>query len=112
MIPNINPKQLEKMARQMGMQMETIDATEVIIKSPKGNIIIKNPQVSKVCMGSTETFQVMGEVVKEANLASEEDIELIVAKTGLSEEKAAELLKETKGDVVLAIKKAGTGAKR
>jgi nascent polypeptide-associated complex subunit alpha len=106
MIPNINPKQLEKMARQMGMQMENIEATEVIIKSPNGNIVIKNPQVSKVCMGSTETFQVMGDVVKEESI-NDEDIDIVSSKTGLSKEKAQELLTETKGDVVLAIKKAG-----
>jgi len=106
MIPNINPKQLEKMARQMGMQMENIEATEVIIKSPKGNIIIKNTQVSKVCMGSTETFQVMGDVTKEDSSGSKEDIELIVAKTGVSNEKAEKLLKEADGDVVTAIKRA------
>jgi nascent polypeptide-associated complex subunit alpha len=109
MIPNINPKQLEKMARQMGMQMENIEATEVIIKSPSGNIIIKNPNVSRVCMGSTETFQVMGDVVREDSSKSEEDIELIVAKTGLTKEKAEKLLKDADGDVVLAIKK---GAKK
>jgi nascent polypeptide-associated complex subunit alpha len=107
MIPNINPKQLEKMARQMGMQMENIDATEVIIKSPKGNLLIKNPQVSRVCMGSTETFQVMGDVVREDSSKSDEDIELIVAKTGVTKEKAEKLLKDADGDVVVAIKKAG-----
>lgn len=104
MFPNMNPKQLEKMARQMGMQMENIEATEVIIKSPSGDILIKNPQVSKVCMGSTETFQVMGEVVK-ADAGKSEDIEILMEKTGISEERAKELLKET-GDLITAIKRA------
>ena len=104
MIPNINPKQLEKMARQMGMQMENINATEVIIRSPDGDLTIKNPQVSKVCMGSTETFQIMGDVTRE-NKAKEEDITLLMDKTGISKEKAVELLNET-GDLLLAIKRA------
>lgn len=104
MFPNMNPKQLEKMARQMGMQMENIEATEVIIKSPSGDILIKNPQVSKVCMGSTETFQVMGEVVK-ADAGKSEDIEILMEKTGISEERAKELLDET-GDLITAIKRA------
>jgi nascent polypeptide-associated complex subunit alpha len=104
MIPNINPKQLEKMARQMGMQMENINATEVIIKSPDGDLIIRNPQVSKVKMGSTETFQIMGDVVKE-NKAKEEDVKLLMEKTGINKEKAEELLNET-GDLLLAIKRA------
>ncbi|MBN2094901.1 MAG: nascent polypeptide-associated complex protein [Candidatus Aenigmarchaeota archaeon] len=104
MIPNINPKQLEKMARQMGMQVQNIDATEVIIKSPDGDWIIKSPQVTKVCMGSTETFQVMGEVTREDKVKAE-DIEILVQKTGISKEKAEELLTET-GDLLLAIKRA------
>ncbi|MGC9310725.1 MAG: NAC domain-containing protein, partial [Candidatus Aenigmatarchaeota archaeon] len=84
--------------------MENIEATEVIIKSPEGDIIIKNPQVSKVCMGSTETFQVMGDVVKEDKAASE-DIKILMEKTGVSEERAKELMAET-GDLISAIKRA------
>ena len=104
MFPNINPKQMEKMARQMGMQMDNIDAIEVIIKTPEKDIIVKNPQVTRIKVKGQETFQIAGEVVEQGKI-NEEDIELIVQKTNVSEEEAKKLLEDT-GDVILAIKKA------
>ena len=43
----INPKQLEKMAKRMGIQSTQIDAEEVIIKTPNKDIVIRNPQVAR-----------------------------------------------------------------
>ena len=37
MIPGINPKQMQKAMKQLGMKQEEIQATEVIIKSPEKN---------------------------------------------------------------------------
>ncbi len=104
MFPNINPKQMEKMARQMGMQMDNVESVEVIIKTPEKDIVIKNPQVTRIKMRGQETFQIAGEVVEQEKVNAE-DIDLIVQKTGVSKEEAEKLLEET-GDVVLAIKKA------
>ncbi|MCK4335848.1 MAG: nascent polypeptide-associated complex protein, partial [Candidatus Aenigmarchaeota archaeon] len=58
----INPKQMERMMKQMGMQMSQIDAEEVIIKTPDKEIVISNPQVSKVKAMGQETFQITGEI--------------------------------------------------
>ena len=104
MFPNINPKQIEKIARKMGMEMENITATEVIIKTDGKDIVIKNPQVSKIRMQGQETFQISGEVIEQENIR-EEDVQLVMQKAGISKEEAEKLLKET-GDIVLAIKKA------
>jgi len=104
MFPNINPKQIEKIARKMGMQMENITATEVVIKTDGKDIVIKNPQVSKIRMQGQETFQISGEVIEQENIR-EEDVQLVMQKAGVSKEEAEKLLKET-GDIVLAIKKA------
>lgn len=105
MLPNINPKQMEKIARQMGMKMESIDAKEVIIRTSKNEIVIKNPQVSKVTIQGQETFQISGDVCEKRSGPDPEDVELVMQKSGISKEKAEKLLEET-GDVVLAIKKA------
>lgn len=101
---NINPKQMEKIAKKMGMQMDNIPATEVIIRTNEKDIVIRSPQVSKIKMQGQETFQISGEII-ETESSDEEDIQLIIQKTGVSKEKAEELLKET-GDIALAIKKA------
>ena len=88
----------------MGMQMDNIPATEVIIRTNEKDIVIRSPQVSKIKMQGQETFQISGEII-ETESSDEEDIQLIIQKTGVSKEKAEELLKET-GDIALAIKKA------
>jgi len=99
----INPRQLERIARQMGMKMETVDAEEVIIKTKDKDIIISNPQVSKVNMMGQETFQITGSVSEKSKQEfSEEDIKIIIEKTGVSEEEAKNALKET-GSVAEAI---------
>ena len=101
----INPKQMEKMMKQMGIQTVEIPATEVIIKTHEKELIISNPQVSKVTMGGQETFQIVGEVSeKSQEKFSNEDIKMIVEQTGCSEEEAADALEET-GDIAEAILK-------
>ncbi len=101
----INPKQLEKMARKMGIQSTEIDAEEVIIRTKKKEIIITNPQVSKVNMAGQDTFQISGDIEeKDSSEFSEEDLRLIVEQTGATPQEAAEALEET-GDIAHAILK-------
>jgi nascent polypeptide-associated complex subunit alpha len=104
MFPKMNPKQLEKIARQMGMQMENIDAQRVIIETSDKEIIINNPQVSKIKMQGQETFQIVGKVEEKSKI-KDEDIEIVAQKANVSKEEARKLLEET-GDIILAIKKA------
>ena len=59
MFPGINQKQIEKVMKQMGVKQETIDADEVIIKTPEKNIVVKNPNVVKVNMQGNESFQIL-----------------------------------------------------
>jgi len=103
MLPKINPKQLEKIAKKIGMEMENIDAEKVVIECPNKKIEIINPVVSRIKMGEQESFQVVGEV-KERSKFSEEDIEIVAEKANISRTEAAKLLEET-GDIALAIKK-------
>ncbi|MBW1838922.1 MAG: nascent polypeptide-associated complex protein [Deltaproteobacteria bacterium] len=101
----INPKQLEKMAKQMGIQTAEIEAEEVIIKTKKGEIIITNPQVSKVNMMGQDTFQISGDIEeRDSSEFSEEDLRLVIEQTGATPEEAAEALEET-GDIAQAILK-------
>lgn len=104
----INPKQLEKMARKMGMQMTEIPAEEVVIKTHEKDIVIKDPHISKVNMMGQETFQITGEVSeREKEKFSEKDIRMIMEKTGSDEEEAEEALHETNdiAEAILRLKK-------
>ncbi len=101
----INPKQLEKAMKQMGIKQDQIEATEVIIKSGEMEIVISNPQVMKVNMMGQESFQITGDVSeRSAEKFSKDDIKLIIEQTGASEELAKKTLEET-GDIASAILK-------
>jgi nascent polypeptide-associated complex subunit alpha len=106
MIPNINPKQMSAMMKQMGINQEEIISSKVIIEKEDGNkIIINNPSVIKIKMGGQESFQISGDVSEEkGEKFSEEDIKTIMQKTGCSKDKAKEALEET-GDLAEAILK-------
>jgi len=104
MIPGgMDPKKIEQMLKQLGMEMEDIKATQVIIKRDDGDIIIDNPQVVKTTMRGQVIYQVSGNVRQEV---SQEDIKLVMDQTGIKdEEKVKKALQEAKGDVVEAIMK-------
>ena len=104
MFPNINPKQLQKAMKRMGVKQEEIDATEVIIKTPDKELIIKDPHVAKVNMMGQESLQITGSI-EERDLKSykEEDVKTVMDQANCSEEEAIEALEKSKGDLAEAI---------
>jgi len=93
--------------KKMGIQQQEIDATEVIIRTPEKEMVINNPQVSKVNMMGQQTFQVIGEVeerpVSSEPEINEEDVKTVVEQTGISEEEAKEAIKRNDFDLAKAI---------
>ena len=75
----INIKQMKKMMKQMGIDLEEIEAEEVIIKTAKEELIFKSPNVTKIAGKGIEIFQVIGnyEVIKRRVEINEEDVKLI-----------------------------------
>ena len=95
---NIDPKKMQAMMKQMGMSQEEISAERVVIeKTNGGKMIIENPSVSKIKIQGQETFQISGSVLEEDESFSEEDIQTIIEKTGVSEEIARETLEKMGG---------------
>ena len=107
MIPGINPRKMQQMMRQMGIQQTEIPATEVIIRLEGKEIIIANPSVAKVNMMGQETFQVSGEAHERELSAAleifEEDVNMVVQQTGASAEAAKKGLQEHQGDIAETI---------
>jgi nascent polypeptide-associated complex subunit alpha len=106
MFPGLDPKKMQSVMKQMGIAQEDISANRVIIETDEKNIIINNPSVTKIKMQGQTNFQVSGDVteeeIKEENTA-EEDIEMIMEKTGCDKEKAKEALEKSNGDLTEAI---------
>lgn len=101
----INPRQLEKMAKKMGIQTEEIPADEVIIKQGEKELVVSNPQVSKVNMMGQETLQITGEISERSTeKITSDDVKIVMEQTGCTEEQAESVLKET-GDIAQAILK-------
>ncbi len=108
MIPGMNPRKMQQMMKKMGMSQVDIPATEVIIKTPEVDLIIRNPGVSKVNMMGQDTLQVTGDIEELPREPikveiSEEDIKTVVEQTGVSEEKAKEVLEKNEGDLAASI---------
>ena len=111
----VNPKQMERMMRQMGVKVEEIeDVSKVVIFSGKGEIVITNPQVTKTKIMGQVMYQVTGEEsasgtspAKEAEAEkqafSEEDVALVADQAKTTKEKARKALAESKGDIAEAI---------
>lgn len=107
MFPGMNPRKMQQAMKKMGIQQQEIEATEVIIRTSEKEIVITNPQVSKVNMMGQKTYQIVGEE-HEKDLdttpdINEEDVSTVAQQTGVSEEDAKSALEEAKGDLAQAI---------
>jgi nascent polypeptide-associated complex subunit alpha len=99
----INPKQMQAMMKQMGINQQDIPSQRVIIeKEDGGKIIINNPSVLKIKMQGQESFQISGDISEKEEKFSEEDVQIIMEKTNCSKEKAVGALEKT-GDLAEAI---------
>jgi nascent polypeptide-associated complex subunit alpha len=109
MIPGMNPRKMQQMMKQMGIQQVDIPATEVIIKTEDKEIIITNPSVAKVNMMGQENFQISGDV-EERELSttpdiSEDDVKTVMEQANVNEETAREAIEKAEGDLAEAIMK-------
>ena len=107
MFPGMNSRKVAQMMKKMGIQQVEIPATEVIIKTPNKEIIITEPQVSKVNMMGQETFQIMGNII-ERELSTEpeineEDIQTVMEQADVPEDEARKAINDSKGDLAKAI---------
>jgi nascent polypeptide-associated complex subunit alpha len=109
----MNPKQVQAMMKQMGITMEDIDdVEEVIIRTPREEIVITEAEVSKmIARGQGTTWQVAGKESRRprapaapAALAgpkfTDDDVALVEARKALeaAEGETAEAILKLLGD--------------
>ncbi len=82
--------------RALARQLKTkeIPAKRVIFETEEGNWVFDNPKVIEANMMGQIVFQVFGKYAIDA--IKNEDLELIIEKTGCTLEEAKKTLKETK----------------
>jgi nascent polypeptide-associated complex subunit alpha len=114
MFPGMNPRDMKMAMKRLGIQQEEIDAKEVIIRLNDREIVISNPNVSKVNMMGQKTYQIVGEEEERAlsNVSvsseieiSDEDVETVMEQAGVDQETAFDMIKECDGDLAQAILK-------
>ena len=122
----MNPRKMKQMMEQMGIDVDEIDATEVIIKREGGSeLVFEDPDVTKMDARGQETYQVIGEPEEResgGDSAAESDdatgggdatggdagipdgdVEIVAQRTGASEDEARDALEATDGDLAAAI---------
>lgn len=103
MMPNVNPRQLQKLMRQMGMSMEQLEGVEeVVIRTADKEYRFVDAEVNVMEVKGDKTYQVTGtpDIVERM---SEDDVALVAEKTGKSPEEARAALKQSDGDIAQAI---------
>jgi len=103
----MNPRKMQQMMKQLGIQQVDIPASEVIIRTVDKDIIITNPSVAKVNMMGQETFQISGEISEQARNTtpdiSDEDIKTVMEQTGVDKITAKKAIETAHGDLAEAI---------
>ncbi len=104
MFPGMNAAKMQGMMKKMGISQIQLPVRRVIFEMDDGNLVIDEPSVLKVKMQGQETYQVSGEAVEESvESFSDEDIALVVEKTGKGEDEVRIALNENEGDIAGAI---------
>lgn len=108
----LNPRKMQQMMEQMGIDVDELDADSVVIQLTDGTeLVFTDPEVTKMEARGQETFQVVGEPEERESASTdstddgipEDDIKLVMERTGATESSAREALADADGDLATAI---------
>ena len=88
----------------MGISQEQLPVRRVVFEMDDSNLVIDEPGVMKIKMQGQESYQVTGEAVEEDSSSfSDEDVKMVMDKTGKDKEGVVKALEESEGDIAEAI---------
>ncbi|AFL95452.1 nascent polypeptide-associated complex protein [Thermococcus cleftensis] len=102
----MNPRQMKKLMRQMGIKMEELEGVEeVIIRLENKEIILKDPVITIITAQGEKSYQIVPgkEEVRAVVRVSEDDIKLVMEQAGVDYDTAKKALEEAEGDLAEAI---------
>ncbi|ELY62395.1 nascent polypeptide-associated complex protein [Natronobacterium gregoryi SP2] len=105
---------MEQMMKQMGIDVEDIDAEEVIIRTGDHDLVFSDAEVTKMDARGQETYQIIGTPEEfEAGSAGgdagsdsaipDDDVDLVATRAGVSEDEARKALEDNDGDLAAAV---------
>ncbi len=120
----LNSRKMKQMMEQMGIDIEEIDAQEVVITTADEKLVFTDAEVQKMDAQGQATYQVVGSPEHQAAEAleadasdeaggedddvagiPEDDVELVAQRTGAGEDAAREALEATDGDLAAAVER-------
>jgi nascent polypeptide-associated complex subunit alpha len=117
----LNPGKMKQMMKQMGIDIEELDAEEVVIKTPDEELVFTDAEVQLMDAQGQETYQVVGSPERRDRGAGgadpalddgeaddgipQDDIDLVAQRTGAGEDAAREALGATDGDLAAAVER-------
>ncbi|MFD1567351.1 nascent polypeptide-associated complex protein [Halolamina litorea] len=114
----LNPRKMQQMMKQMGIDVEELDAEEVIIRTGDEELYFDGAQVTKMDAQGQETYQIVGEpsvretgdaeAIEEADEGDDSgipdaDVEIVAQRAGVTESTARKTLEENDGDLAAAV---------
>lgn len=116
----LNPRKMKQMMEQMGIDLEDIDAEEVVIRTPDEELVFSDAEVQRMDAQGQQTYQVVGEpesrergaggdadsataTEDDGDTVPQADVDIVVQRAGVDEDTAREALKEAEGDLAAAV---------
>ena len=113
----MNPRKMQQMMEQMGIDVTEIDAESVTITTTDGEqLVFDAPEITRMDAQGTQTYQIVGEPTTQDASAVEsadsdasdegipdEDVKLVASQTGVSPGEAREALEAENGEPAAAI---------
>jgi len=127
----MNPRKMQQMMEQMGIDVDELDATEVVIALEDGSeLVFSDPDVTKMDARGQETYQILGDPSEREAAAAgavesggeaeptedddtaggdegipQGDVDIVVQRAGVSEGEARDALEAADGDLAAAIER-------
>lgn len=114
----LNPRKMQQMMEQMGIDLEELDAERVVVTLADGDeLVFTDPDVTKMEARGQATYQIVGdpemresegmpdseESTGDSDGIPDADVELVMQRAGVNEATAREALAEADGDLAGAI---------
>ncbi|WP_281194026.1 nascent polypeptide-associated complex protein [Halorubrum sp. F4] len=126
----MNPRKMKQMMKQMGIDVEELDAERVVVETADGDLVFESPQVTRMDAQGQKTYQIVGDPdeVADAGAAGsaggasavesgdadatsggsddaipDDDVALVAERAGVPESTARETLEAHDGDLAAAI---------
>jgi len=117
----LDPSKMQEMMKQMGIDVDEIDAEEVIIRTPDEELVFTDADVQRMDAQGQQTYNIVGapESRERGDAAPldggdgesgdggipQDDVDLVAGRTGVDEARAREALEATDGDLAAAVER-------